>query len=129
MNMFYCCGEGGQEEYTWSRKPYPVDDGTPYLGSFTFKDIDCEGVEVCAGWFDGLPERPIEKVSVINSRFIFVEGEKRSAQPALANDVNAVSGKGFYFNNVNYVRIKNVAVENVDGEKFIFENCKEKEIN
>jgi len=128
INMFYNCGVEGKEEYVWSRDAYPIDDGTPYLGSFIFKEIECDDVEVCAGWFDGLPERPIEKVQLENVHFQFKKGEKGKHLPALAKGVEAISGKGLYFNNVNKVVIKNVKVINVEGETSIFVNCKEKQI-
>ncbi len=128
MNMFYNCGIDGQEEYVWSREVYPIDDSTPYLGSFTFKDIDCEGVEVCAGWFDGLPERPIEKVEIENMNFTFKDGEKQKKMPALANGVKSVSGLGLYFNNVKKVVLNKVKVIGAEGEDYIFSNCQEKQI-
>ena len=41
INMYYFCDPDGKTEYVWSRDPKtPVDDGTPYLGKFLFRDIE-----------------------------------------------------------------------------------------
>jgi hypothetical protein len=56
------------------------------------------------------------------------EGEKEKNVPALANGVKSVSGLGLYFNNVKEVVLKNVKVENADGEPFIFIDCQKTQI-
>jgi len=59
INMFYFCDPDGHTEYVYSKEKLPVDERTPYLGKFVFKDIDCTDVNVAAGTFYGLPEQPI----------------------------------------------------------------------
>ncbi|MBQ8427551.1 MAG: glycoside hydrolase family 28 protein [Clostridia bacterium] len=127
INMFYICGPEGKEEYVWSRKAFPIDDGTPYIGKFIFKDIDCTDCEVCAGYFDGLPEQPIEEIVIENVNFIFNDNTIKR-QPALTKDTPEVSRWGLYFNFVNKVVLRNVKVENVIGEKIQQYNCKKLEI-
>ena len=42
INMWYnCCDPDKNSEYVWSRKHLPIDERTPYLGKFTFRNIFC----------------------------------------------------------------------------------------
>ena len=45
MNMYYFCDPDGHEEIVWSQEPHPVDDSTPYLGRFLFRDMECTDCE------------------------------------------------------------------------------------
>ncbi len=116
MNMFYFCDPDGHDEIVWSKQPHPVDDTTPYLGSFTFRDMDCTDCEWAAGFFYGLPERPIGSVNIENVRFTF----KPSAEPglpAMMDFVEPECRRGLYFNGVGQVRLKNVAMEGQAGDR------------
>ncbi len=123
VSMYYACGKEGNQEYVWSRKPYPIDDSTPYLGVFTFKDIDCVDCEFCAGFFDGLPERPIEKITVQNVSIAFKTDAKEGMPEPAEIDSPILSRAGFYLNNVKSIILKNVKLINVDGEEIINKNC------
>ncbi len=128
VGMFYACGEEGKEEYVRSRKPYPVDDSTPYLGEFTFKNIDCVDCEVCAGYFDGLPERPIKKIVIENVSVAFkTDARKDMPEPATV-DAPFLSRAGFYFDGVESAVLKNVKLINVDGQEIIRKNCDKIEV-
>ena len=61
VNMFYFCDWDGKTEYVWSKEPLKLDERTPYIGRFKFKDIVCDNVHSAAGYFYGLPEQTIKK--------------------------------------------------------------------
>lgn len=113
VNMFYFCDPDGHTEYVYSKEKLPVDDRTPYLGKFVFKDIDCSNVNVAAGAFYGLPEQPIDSISLQNVTFSYSENPK-SGIPAMMDFLEPMSGKGLIFNYVNKVSLENVTFEGLN---------------
>ncbi len=123
MNMYYFCDPDGKTEYVWSRKRLPVDDGTPYLGKFTFRDMECEGVNVACGYFDGLPEMPIKEVELENVSFKIAENAE-AGLPAMMSFIAPCRKSGLYFDNVETVKLKNVTFEGVENEEIVTGNVK-----
>ena len=117
INMFYFCDPDGHTEYVYSKEKLPVDDRTPYLGKFKFKDIECKNVNVAAGTFYGLPEAPIDEIEISNVSFDYAKNPV-SGRPAMMDFLDEMSGKGLIFNYVNNVILKNVT----------FKGLKDKEI-
>lgn len=124
INMYYDrCDPDGLSEYVYSKKPLPVDERTPYLGEFTFKDMICTNVEVAAGFFYGLPEMPIKKISIENVSFTYKE-HAEPGYPAMMQQLDPMAKKGLYFNCVDEVVLKNVIVTDPDGEAVEYHNVK-----
>ena len=121
INMFYFCDPDGKTEYVYSKEKLPVDDRTPYLGKFTFKRIRAINAEWAAGYFYGLPERPIGKICIEDSSFSFKEVAS-SGKPAMMSFIDDVSKLGLFFNGVEEVELKNVRLEGYVGERIIKEN-------
>lgn len=126
MNMYYYCDPDGKTEYVWSKEHHEVDDRTPYLGRFKFKDMVCEDAHVSAGFFYGLPEQPIKRIELENIKVTFAEKTVKDV-PAMMSYLDPMSNKGFYFNYVDEVELKNVVVEGYEGE--LIEHHHVKEIN
>lgn len=122
INMYYFCDPDGHTEFVWSREKRPVDDGTPYLGKFVFKDIECVNCECMAGYFDGLVEQPIKEIRIENVSFSFKEDAKPFV-PAMLEHVREYCKEGLYVDNVENLVLKNVTFEGVRGEKIIKKNC------
>ncbi len=119
INMYYFCDPDGKTEYVWSRDPKtPVDDGTPYLGKFLFRDIECNDCECMAGYFDGLAEQPIKEVTIENVSFKFKKDAKPHL-PAMLTGVREYCKEGIYADNVEKLVLKNVTFEGVKGDKVI----------
>ena len=116
VNMFYYCDPDGHTEYVYSKEKLPVDDRTPYLGSFKFKDIDCSNVNVAAGTFYGLPEQPIKSIELENVKFAYAK-EKVSGIPAMMEFLKPMSGKGLIFSYVDTVNLNNVTFEGLESEE------------
>lgn len=111
INMFYFCDPDGKSEYVWSKEKLPVDDRTPYLGEFHFKNINCTNVNVAAGAFYGLPEMPIKKITIENVDFSYAQNPKEGV-PAMMTGLEAMSNRGLIFYNVEDVVLKNVTLDN-----------------
>ena len=116
INMWYnCCDPDRFEEYVWSREKLPVDDRTPHLGSFAFRDMECTGAEVAACYIDGLPESPIDAVTLENITVSFAEDAK-PGMPSMKNQNQEQCRLGLYLDNVRKIRVKNVKLHGVEGE-------------
>ena len=118
MNMYYFCDPDGHEEIVWSKEPHPVDDSTPYLGRFLFRDMECTDCEWAAGYFYGLTEQPIGSVSIENVRFTFKE-DASSGMPAMMDYIEPECKRGLYFNCVKKVSLKNVTMSGQNGDRLI----------
>ena len=125
MNMWYnCCDPDRNSEYVWSRKTLPIDDRTPYLGRFTFRNMVCENCEAAACYCDGLPERPIEEITVENIVFTFSPDAKPS-KPAMREFMEDFCRVGMYFDNVKRLNITNVTLVGVIGEELVTDHIGE----
>ena len=124
MNMYYFCDPDGHEQIVWSKEYHPVDDTTPYLGSFTFRDMDCTDCEWAAGYFYGLTEQHIGSVTIENVRFTFKE-DASSGYPAMMDYIDRECRRGLYFNGVRKVHLKNVTMSGQLGERLITVNTDE----
>ncbi len=124
INMYYYCDPDGKTEYVWNKHPLPVDERTPYLGSFTFRNMVCRNVHVAAGFFYGLPERPIAQVALENIDFSY-SADAKSDIPAMMSFLEPMQKQGLIFRFIDHVSLKNVKITGHVGETYIFENVKE----
>ncbi len=125
INMFYSCDKDGKTEYVWTKEKLPVDERTPRLGKFHFKDIVCVDCEYAAGFFYGLPEQPIEEVTIENVSFSFKE-DAGWGYPAMMSHIEAHHKTGLYYNNIRRMALKNVSIMGVEGPAVIAENVEER---
>lgn len=128
INMFYFCDPDGHTEYVWSQKKLPVDERTPYMGSFVFDDIRCTDAEWALGWFYGLPEMPIKSVTIRNSSFT-MKKDASKGRPAMMDGIEEQSKAGFVFSNVGNVSIENVKASGYVGDEFVLKNVRNFEEN
>lgn len=114
VNMFYFCDPDGKTEYVWSKEKLPVDDRTPFLGKFTFRDMLCTDCEWAAGYFYGLPEMPIKEINIENVTFSMKENASEG-RCAMMTDAEVCQKRGLVFHNVENVNLNNVVMEGVEG--------------
>ena len=117
INMFYFCDPDGHTEYVYSKEKLPVDERTPYLGEFEFKNIDCKNVNVAAGTFYGLPEQPIKSILIENVNFHYSPNPKEGV-PAMMDGLDPMKGKGLIFSYVDKVNVKNVKFDGLKDKEF-----------
>ncbi len=118
INMFYFCDPDGKSEYVWSKDKLPVDEWTPYLGKFTFKDITCHNCEHAAGYFHGLPEQPIKEIVLDNIELDFA-ADASSGRPAMMSFVEDVSKLGLFSENVESLVLNKVQIKGQIGDEII----------
>ena len=124
MNMYYFCDPDGHEKIVWDKAPHPVDDTTPYLGRFTFRDMVCTDCEWAAGYFYGLTEQPIGSVTIENVQFTF-KHDAAPGRPAMMDYIDDECKRGLYFNSVRKVHLKNVTMSGQTGQRLITVNVDE----
>ena len=123
INMWYnCCDPDRYSEYVWSRQKLPVDERTPHLGAFVFRDMVCTGAQAAACYIDGLPERPIDSVTFENVSVEF-DPDAKPGVPAMQNFAEKRCKLGLYFENVEKVRLDNVHVFGAEGDEIIARSC------
>lgn len=124
MNMYYFCDDDGKTEYVWSKAYKPVDERTPYLGSFKFKHIVCDRVHATAGFFYGLPEQPIKSIEIDDVVFNYAK-EPTEDRPAMMSYLNPMRGEGLQFRYVDQVKLNHVTLNGCIGQPLVLENVKD----
>lgn len=124
INMFYYCDADGKTDYVQNKNPLPIDEGTPYLGKFTFRNIDCKEAIVSAGFFYGLPEQKIKEIEFENVN-IEMALSNITGYPAMMSDIEKVNRLGCYFQNVEKVVINNLNIANPIDKSIIINNVNE----
>ncbi len=115
VNCLYFCDPDGKTAYVQSREKQPVDERTPRIGSIAFRNVTATDVS-CAGYFLGLPERPIECVEMEHVS-ITCAPDGQMMHPAMANGVPSVNRKGLVAINVDKIVMKDVTISGQDGVK------------
>lgn len=117
INGFYFCDPDGHSEYVRTKEALPVDERTPVIRDFLFEDIQCQESAVAAGFFYGLPELPIEKITLKNCHFGFLK-EAAPDYPAMMDDIPAYAQAGLIAYHVKELNLENVSFEQVVGNPF-----------
>lgn len=113
VNCMYFCDPDGKSAYVQSREKQPMDERTPRIGTVAFKRVKATDV-TCAGYFLGLPEKPIEAV-VMEDVTIDCAADAEPMQPAMAGGVPQVTRTGIVAVNVEKIIMKRVEIRGQDG--------------
>lgn len=126
INMFYNCVDPDKHsEYVWSKEKLPIDERTPYLGNFTFKNIVADNVQVASAFFYGLPEEPIKSVTIENVTFNIKKEGALSGRPAMMEHLDPMTMQGIIAHNVDKLVIKNTKINDQDGDAIVYTGVKE----
>ncbi len=120
VNSMYFCDPDGRSDYVQSREKQPVDERTPRIGTLTFRHVKATEV-TCAGYFLGLPEKPIEHV-VMEDVDIACAAAPAPMQPAMACGVEPCVRQGIVAINVDEITLRNVTITGQDGVMLACEN-------
>lgn len=114
VNCLYFCDPDGHTEYVQTLEPQAVDHRTPYVGNIAFRHVSATGVS-CAGYFLGLPEQPIHRVSMERVN-IACAPEAKPMQPAMADCVPKLTRTGLVARNVRKIVLRDVMITGCEGE-------------
>ncbi len=111
VNMFYFCDPDGHSEYVQSQDPAPVDYRTPHIGSIRVQDVVCDGVDASLVCVYGLPEAPVDELTIRNLRAAFLkEDERRPKCPIMMDGFPELSGRSFYLKNIKKLTLEDVEI-------------------
>lgn len=124
INAYYHCGSNPEDEFIHGEAAQPVDQTTPRFSDIRLSSITCRGASVSAGFVYGLPEMPVQRLSI---RDVDVEVRRQSQwparQPAMALRAAPSSAEGFWCRFACDVRISESIVRGAVGEAWRFERC------
>lgn len=118
INMRYTAGKDGRAPAVSAPEALPVNEGTPAVSDVTLTDIVCENCTSAAGFFDGLPESPVERVTVSNVSVSMIESDT-PRRAALTPNCIPTSRAGFFLKCVRDVSFRNIRMDGVEGDKYI----------
>jgi polygalacturonase len=122
VNSFYFCDPDGREPHVGDRRPLPVDEGTPTLRNVTITNVDCRHVAHSAGFVLGLPERPLEGLTIRGYRVRF-DADAAPGFPDRAESIAPVARDGLYLCNVRGVVLEDIDIEGTQGPRIRRENA------
>lgn len=121
INMFYFCDPDGKSDYVQSREALPVDDRTPKLGSLTMEQITATDAEYAGCWFSGLPEQPIESVTMKDVSIQFA-ADAKAGEAAMMCGADPSCKLGIWAENVQHIELHNVSISGYEGERLRLTN-------
>lgn len=68
INMFYRCGADSEDNF-YIQEALPLNDATPSVRNIYVSDIHASGCRASAGFIAGLPESPVENISIQRCTF------------------------------------------------------------
>ncbi|MGF6257316.1 glycoside hydrolase family 28 protein [Ensifer sp. LBL] len=86
-NAHYHCDPDGHDTCVQSRRPAPVDAGTPIIDGVTIEDVEIRDLAHAAGAFLGLPEAPIRNIKIRRLKIASFDPKAAAAPPIMADHV------------------------------------------
>jgi hypothetical protein len=108
MNLYYACGAWGDETVA-DKQPHPVTDGTPRFRRIHLSNITAREVRYAAAFLYGLPEMPIEDIS-LSDISISLSPDAEAGYPEMADDMEQMQRAGFFVRNARKLRLHDVEV-------------------
>lgn len=118
ISSYYYCGPSGKDRYVWDKSPYPVDSRTPRYEHIHIHDIRATGVRSVAAFIYGLPEMPIEDLSLENFD-ISMDPDSEPVEPAMIANAPKLSQSGVFMENTKNCAIRKFSVEGLKTPFFV----------
>ena len=115
FNMYYYCGADPKCFHMWDKAVNPITEATPALRDVFISGVRARKCTACAGYFYGLPEMPVEGVT-LQDVVVEMTDEGPADTPAMMNDCPMMLGEGFFLRNAVNVDLRGVKVKGVKGE-------------
>ncbi|WP_203582008.1 glycoside hydrolase family 28 protein [Microbacterium hibisci] len=118
VNPFYFCGPEGKLPIVSDRDPQPVGAGTPQFRGIHLAHITATNVQSCAAWVAGLPEAPLEDLTLDDFVVSFAPGAT-PVVPAMADGVPAMAAEGVHAQFVSRMRVSGLRVVGSTGPALV----------
>ena len=109
VNCMYFCDPDGHSPWVQSREKQPVSEDTPRIGTVVFRQVRAEDCGACAGYFLGLPEQPIGRVTLEEVSFTYAR-DAQPMQPVAADGVPPCLHRGIIAKNVSCLELRGVTI-------------------
>ena len=121
VNLMYFCGKDGKKPIVSDPNPQPVDETTPHVRRIRMADIVVTNAKSAAACLCGLPEAPLEDISIVNTQIHLVESEPQVpvmnavARPVTLSGLTAEFVCGLHLTDLRIVgaRGETIALKNV----------------
>jgi polygalacturonase len=128
INEFYGMSGSVNDNYL-SKFPQPINTRTPKISNIKLSNIIATNVRSVAAFLYGLPESPIQNVS-ISDYSVSMSGSSEKEKPEMITESQAYADSGFWLENTLKLNLINTHVENMKTNKFVHQenniNFKEK---
>lgn len=109
FNMYYHCGPK-KPDYK-DKFPHEIDKTTPRIRNIQIQNCMVSDATAAAGFFYGLPEMPIQNVTISDSVIRMKEGAEKGL-PAMMEDLPLMAQENIFMKYVENVNLRNVQVQN-----------------
>lgn len=112
VNLMYFCGKGGKDPIVSDPNAQAVDASTPHVRRIRMADIVVTNARSAAACLCGLPEAPLEDISVVNTQIHLVQAQPEVpvmnavAQPVTCAGLTAEHVRGLYLSDLRIVGAK-----------------------
>lgn len=110
MNCFYNCGTKPEDfDFASSPEKKPVQEDTPFFRNLHFSGIIARNVQACACYIGGLPEMPIDGITIENFSVEMAPDAQPKPLDCTYDDAHA-KGKGLLISNAKNLFLRNIRI-------------------
>jgi len=121
VNLYYACGAWG-DKVVADRQPHPVTVGTPQVRRVSLSHITAREVKLAAGFVAGLPEMPVEDLS-LRDVTISMARDAQPGYPEMADNMELMQGAGLHVSNVCGLRLDDVEITDQQGPALVLDGA------
>lgn len=127
INGYYQCGGASPDDMSlFSLDKLPAADNTPVIRNINISNIRATKVTASAAYIYGIPEMPVEGITVSNFSVEMTETEEElKDKPIMAFHVKKTRGEGIFCTNIKNSTFRDISVKVINGPGIEFENAED----
>ncbi|MCT8139609.1 glycoside hydrolase family 28 protein [Anaerobacillus sp. CMMVII] len=130
INSFYRYGVDVNDPLMNAPEAIPVTEKTPKIEHIKISNVTAKECRAAAAFIYGLPEMPIEDVSLSNVTFeMTTDPNEEGGEPDMVKDEIIMAGEGIYCKHVNGIEFHRVRVETRQGPALTMEEVVDVDID
>lgn len=122
INLMYFCGKDGRAPIVSDPNAQPVTEGTPHVRRVRMADIVVTNAKSAAACLCGLPEAPLEDISIVNTQIHLVEAEP--TVPVMNAVARPVTCAGLRADYVRGLHMSDLRIVGARGEEIMLHDVK-----
>ncbi|MBQ7786350.1 MAG: glycoside hydrolase family 28 protein [Clostridia bacterium] len=115
INLMYFCGKDGKAPIVSDPNPQPVTQATPHVRRIRMADIVVTNVKSAAACLYGLPEAPLEDISIVNTQIHLVKSTP--VEPVMNAVAKPVTLCGLQAEHIRGLHMTDVRIVGAEGEE------------